>query len=346
MRGYHGSTLERDNNIIYVESYKDGKKVTKFVKAVCAYVRFAKVLIFDKPDLVHIHSSFGPSFYRKIPFIYMASWAGKPIVNHIHGADFDEFYIKASDAKKRLIKKVYNKCTVLIALSAQWKEWLSQIVSENKIAVVENYSVLHEDSVNEKISRESNNNILFLGEIGKRKGCLDIPEVVEKVVEEIPNVTFVIAGSGRPTDEQTIRKLTEKYKVSDHVEYPGWVIGKQKDALLRKADIFFLPSYNEGMPMSILDAMGYGLPIVSTKVGGIDKCVINNKNGFLYEAGDKDGFATAIISILSDENKRRAMSKESYQIAKSNYSLESHIRKIEDIYNTILSDRNRDGGKI
>lgn len=100
VNGYSGSKLEKDYNVIYVESYKDGGKLAKLFKGICGYFKFAKVLLIDKPDIVHIHSSFGPSFYRKLPFIYMASWAKKPIVNHIHGSEFDNLYTNASERKK------------------------------------------------------------------------------------------------------------------------------------------------------------------------------------------------------------------------------------------------------
>ena len=108
--GYYGSKLEQDYDMIYVESYKDGGKLTKLWKGICGYFHFAKVLLFSRPDIVHMHSSFGPSFYRSLPFIYMASWAKKPMINHIHGADFDEFYVQASEKKKKLIKRAYSKC--------------------------------------------------------------------------------------------------------------------------------------------------------------------------------------------------------------------------------------------
>mgnify|MGYP002260587139 CR=1 FL=1 len=108
VNGYRGSQLEKDYEITYVESYKDGSKFDKLLKGICGYFHFAYVLMFHKPDVVHIHSSFGPSFYRKMPFIYMASWRKIPIVNHIHGADFDEFYVNAPEEKKAKIKKVYS----------------------------------------------------------------------------------------------------------------------------------------------------------------------------------------------------------------------------------------------
>lgn len=336
IQGYYGSRLEKDFNIVYVESYKDGGKICKLFKALGAYCRFAKVLVWDRPDLIHIHSSFGPSFYRKLPFIYMASWAGKPIINHIHGADYATFYEHAAAWKKRLIRRVYNKCDILIALSQEWKKQLAQIVSSEKIAVVENYSVLREDALEERCARKCNNTVLFLGELGARKGGYDIPDVIDKVAKHLPDVRFILAGAGDPQDEKKIRQSIRKRHLEKNTEFPGWVRGSEKERFLRQADVFFLPSYNEGMPMSILDAMGYGLPIVSTRVGGIGKCVYEGENGFLLEPGNKQGFADAILAILTDPKRRKEMSEVSYRIAKENYSLESHIKKIEEIYTSQL----------
>lgn len=328
--GYYGSRLEKDYKMIYVESYKDGGKLTKLVKGIRGYIKFIKVLLVDKPDLVHIHSSFGPSFYRKLPFIYMASWAKKPIINHIHGADFDEFYINSSEKKKQQIKKVYGKCKILVALSEEWKQRLEKIVPKEKIIVIENYSILHEDALKERCSRESNHEILFLGELGRRKGCYDIPAVIEDVVKSIPDVKFILAGAGSTQDEIAIKQLIKEKGIEQNVEFPGWVRGNQKDKLLREADVFFLPSYNEGMPMSILDAMGYGLPIVSTTVGGIPKIVHDDENGFCFEPGNVMEMGKAIENLL--ENKRLEASISSFEIVKRGYSLEQHIKKLEKCY--------------
>ena len=335
VNGYRGSQLEKDYNIIYVESYKDGGKVTKFLKAICGYIHFAKVLLVDKPELVHIHSSFGPSFYRKMPFIYMASWAKKPIINHIHGADFDEFYVNASDKKKRQIKRVYNKCSLLIALSEEWKERLSQVVPESKITIVENYSILHEDALEQRLKRKCNNTVLFLGELGKRKGCYDIPGVVREVKKEIPDVKFVLAGAGSEVDEKAIKQLADENGVTENVVFPGWVRGEEKDRLLREADVFFLPSYNEGMPMSVLDAMGYGLPVVSTNVGGIPKIVHDGENGYCCEAGDISLFTDIIEKLLSDKKIRDNAAKESLSIVKREHSLEKHLKLLKAVYSEV-----------
>ena len=173
VNGYREHNFGERYRITYVESYCDGSKMRKLLKALGSYFCFLKVIITNRPDLIHIHSSFGPSFYRKMPFIYLGKMFRIPIINHIHGAEFDPFYGKASEQKKRLIQKVYRKCTRLIALSDEWKKNLKLIVPEDKITVLPNYCI-----VPEKVNPERKRQILFLGEIGKRKGCFDIPDIL------------------------------------------------------------------------------------------------------------------------------------------------------------------------
>lgn len=326
--GYRNSELEKRYSIKYIESYCDGGKVSKTLKAIIAYFIFMKELIFNKPDLIHIHSSFGGSFYRKLPFIVGSYIFKLPIINHIHGANFDDFYINASKKKKQRIKNIYRKCTKIIVLSEEWKENIRQIVDENKIIVIENYSILNTDAIEKRKLKKKENNVLFLGFICKRKGCYDIPAIVEKVKEKIPNVRFILAGSG---DIEQVKAITSD-KIKKNIFYPGWVRNENKDKLLREADLFFLPSYHEGMPMAILDAMGYGLPIVSTAVGGISKIVCDSENGYICNPGDIENIANSIINILENEIKLKKMGNNSIKIVKDKYSLEKHIKKICLLY--------------
>ncbi len=318
----------------YIESYVNGNKLKKMFKAFHAYVSFIFTILFFKPEIVHIHSSFGPSFYRKKIFINIAHFHRIKIINHIHGADFDKFYVNADNKKKEKIKKTYNKCDVLIALSEEWKAKLSNIVDEKKIFVLQNYCVIKDG-----INRESNKNytVLFLGEIGERKGCFDIPAIISEVKEQIPTVKFIIAGKGTKDAESKFYNLLCKYDVKDCVSMPGWIRNEEKDYTLTYSDLFLLPSYNEGMPMSILDAMGYGLPIVSTDVGGIPQIVINDFNGYTCKPGDISNMSKQIIEILENNELYKNMSKNCYSFAKEKYSLENHVKKLISLYESVES---------
>lgn len=330
--GYRGSDLEKEYDIHYIETYCDGGRLKKLIKAIEAYFKFLKEIIIWKPELVHIHSSFGASFYRKLPFVYLSSWLNIPIVNHIHGSSIDKLYTFASERKKKLVINNYKKCSKIIVLSKMWKDVFDEIIDANKIIVVENYSILH--SANSKF-KKSGKEVLFLGFLSKAKGCFDIPPIVKIVSTYVPDVKFILAGDGSKNDKKKLYDLVKEYKVENNIIFPGWVINEEKERLLEKSDLFFLPSYSEAMPMSILEAMGYGLPIVSTNVGGIPQLVRLNENGFLIKPKDINGFSEALIKLLLNNDLMEKMGKNSLKIVSEGYSLMRHINKIRYIYENI-----------
>lgn len=334
--GYRGSELENAFQIHYIETYCDGGKIAKFCKAVTAYAAFLRELLFSRPDLVHIHSAFSASFFRKVPFVYLSVLLGIPVINHIHGSELEQFYLNASSLKKQFIRATYNRCTKIIVLSEQWKEQFSCLVPADRLAVVVNYSSLQSPAPDASV-RSARPQILYLGFLSERKGCFDIPEIAATVCREIDDAEFVLGGAGKDEGVQQILSLAEKYNVSERLLFPGWVKDEQKDSLLRSAALYFLPSYSEGMPMSILEAMGYGLPVVSTTVGGIPAIVREGENGYLCSPGNCSALAHAIVRILKNPDLRNAMSQRSLEIIRDHYTKDCHIGKLIELYNTLLS---------
>lgn len=322
-----------DAEIVYVESYVNGSKIAKLRQALRAYRKFGKILREQSDiDIVHIHSSFGPSFYRKKPFIDMAYRKHIPIINHIHGAEFDDFFVNVSEFKKRLIRKTYAKCSFLVALSNEWKKRLGMIFPQDRIVVIENYAIIPSlEDVN------NSSDIVFMGEIGERKGSFDIPAILDTVKNKYPQVvsriSLTMAGNGN-ADE--LKELLSDYDV----RFPGWVRGSDKDILLRSNGIFLFPSHDEGMPMAILEAMAYGLAVISSDVGGIPTLIEDGVNGFLCHPKDTESFAAKIARLLEDEKMRNEMGRSAREFIIKNYSYEMHVRKLLELY---LRTRNENG---
>lgn len=326
VNGYRGSELERRCRVTYIESYQDGSKWDKLKKALKGYAAFRRLLRKDRPDLVHIHSSFGPSFYRKMPFILWSASRKIPVVNHIHGAEFDVFYENASEAKKKRVRRVYGKCTRLVALSEEWAARLAQIVPRERIDILENYCRIPEEPFDTGRNRKQ---VLFLGELGERKGCFDIPAVWERVKEKCPGASLVMAGDG---EMARVREAFARKGLAGDVSFPGWVRGKEKDRLLCGSGIFLFPSYHEGMPMAVLEAMGYGLGIVTTAVGGIPQLIRNGESGFLETPADVTAMAEDVSRLMQDEALCRNMGALARKTVEEKYSLKSHLQKLEEIY--------------
>ncbi len=342
--GYYGSRLEKDYRISYVQSYCDGSKKDKLRKALKAYHQFRGILRKDPPELVHIHSSFGPSFYRKLPFILMAERAGIPVVNHIHGSAFDELYTNASEQKKRLVRKIYGKCARMVVLTEHWKEVLSVAYPEERIRVIPNYSTLHprmQDPVHRR-KRWEGQQVLYLGVLTEGKGMREMPELIQRTAERFPMVRFVMGGIGR---ESLATEGLSEQTIAEHVVFPGWVRDREKEQLLEESAVFLLPSHMEAMPMSLLEAMGYGLPMVTTRVGGIPNLAGEGPQAALCRVGDSREMADAVCGLLENYQTWETAAEASYRRAQTQYSFETHLDRIEAVYREVLCCRNPAEGR-
>lgn len=335
--GYYGSSLEDAFDICYVESYCDGSPFKKILKALKGYSRFRRVLSDFKPDLVHIHSSFGPSFYRMQPFLNMAARRKIPVVDHCHGADFDTFFVNASEKKKKRIKEVYGRFAKVIVLSEEWKEKFLNVLPEDKLTVIQNYCRPKDISALEPVfeKRYEGKQVVFLGELGRRKGGYDLADIIKKTCDAVPGARFVLCGDGRKEDVDAIKLMVAETCKPGSFSFPGWVRNEEKDRILMESAVFILPSYQEGQPMSILDAMAYGLPIVSTEIGGIPQQVVDGKSGFLVKPGDTAKTAEKIAALLTDRELFESASRESLGIADKKYGFEAHVQKIAQIYDSL-----------
>ena len=331
VRGYRGSELEKRYDIRYIETYCDGGKAAKLCKALAAYLRFIRELIVFRPDMLHIHSSFGASFYRKLPFIWAGALLKIPVINHVHGSEIDRFYRDASNLEKKLKKSAFQSCAAVIALTDSWKKCFEDTWQLQNVSVVKNYGRLTEQSENWK-----ENTVLFLGFLSRLKGCMDIPKIASLVKREIPEGQFVLAGSGNAAEIREIRELAAQYGVQDNLLFPGWITGGEKEKMLQEATLFFLPSYTEAMPVSILEAMGCGLSVVSSDVGGIPQLVEHGRNGFLCEPGDAEAFAAAIVQLLQNPELREKMGAAGREFVKAEYSLQKHIDCVSQIYESLF----------
>jgi glycosyltransferase involved in cell wall biosynthesis len=341
VNGYHGSRLEKDYDLRYVESYRDGSKLQKLIKALQCYRELRGILKTAPPELVHVNSSFGPSFFRKLPIIHMCRKKGIPVVNHIHGSEFDRFYTDAGALKKSLVRRSYAECAAFIVLNETAAGNIARIVPAERITTVMNYSVVHPETADPALQQERSRKkqVLILGKIDRMKGSYDLPEIAGEVRKKIPDVKFMAAGYG---EIEAVKNCFDRDMLERTVCFPGWIRGEEKDRALRESALFFLPSYSEGMPMSVLDAMGYALPVVSTNVGGIPKLVQDGRNGKLCTPGDRRAMADAILFYLTDEAQREQAGRESLSIAET-FGLEEHIRKIESVWEQVLRENGKTG---
>ncbi|MBQ6815007.1 MAG: glycosyltransferase family 4 protein [Lachnospiraceae bacterium] len=320
---YYECGLDNKVNLTYLPTVEDGSKLKKLIIAIKSIISFRKYA--SKYDVVHVHMASRASFHRKSIFIKYAKKINKRIIIHMHGAEFDIFYENECNAKaKEKIKSIFSLADKVVVLSEEWKEFFSKICNKEKIMVLYNAVKITDYYRNDYIDK----NILFLGRLGKRKGTYDILEAIPKVIKEVEDVHFYFAGDG---ELDRCRQICEEKGIASYVTFLGWIKGEKKDEYLKKCSTYLLPSYNEGMPMSVLEAMSYGNIVIASDIGGISKIIQDGENGYLIRPGDVDGISDRLISTLKDIN-RSEIGNEAYNTISNKFNLYNNIDILTNLY--------------
>lgn len=301
------------------------KGIAKIYLPLLAIFRSFKYLS-NKYKAVHIHSASYKDFYRNSFFIIWFKLLRKEIILHMHGAKFDEFYLK----HRSFVNFICRKADLMLSVSTYYKRFFE----ENKLA--KNVKVLHNSIEPSKFVRQNMGSLpvtfSFMGALDDRKGIFDVLETIgqNKSLFE-GRVKLEIAGDG---DLDRMRSIIDRYSLNEIVNFHGWISSTEKAELLIKSDVFIHPSSFESFGISILEAMDFGLPIITTNVGGIPDLVTNGENGIVVSAGDKEQIKNAMVTLIEDVDLRVNLGRESSLKAKNFYT--EHIeRNLKEIYEQI-----------
>ncbi len=304
--------------------------------------RLSQILATEKPDIVHIHTSSYLAFWDKSLLLIVAKIFGSKTIMHVHGAKFDLFYNNSNHLKKGLIKYLLNCADTVIVLSSSWESFFRKIVDENKIFVLPNgvhYSKYESYNKNTEIEKyhHDNTNILFLGNLVERKGIYDVLKSINSITKKNKQVHFTFAGSEEVKGQiDEFRETCKDLGLEDYVTVKPNISDEEKYELFAVSDIFLLPSYAEGLPIAMLEAMASGLPVISSHVGGIPEVIDDGENGYLITPGDHLELANRIIKLIENPNLRMMMSKCNKQKIKDRYDWKNVANQISNQYFKLL----------
>jgi len=179
--------------------------------------------------------------------------------------------------------------------------------------------------------------VLFLGRLTQPKGAFDLIETAKYVVESNRNVRFYLCGAGeRPEDEHYLAERIRDLNLEETVYLRGVVQGEIKKAIFAESNILVFPSYSDSLGMTVMEGMAAGLPVISTPVGCLDEIVKPGINGFLFQPGNIDDLAHAILRLAANPDLREQMGFTNRNEFLNHYSLSIVIDRIEHIYQEIL----------
>lgn len=326
VNNYYEAGLDKKTDLCYIGTMVEGSKQRKLLKAVQAYILF--LIRLHAYEIVHINVASDSSYYRKSLFIRAARRAGKKIVIHQHGGDFEGFYANELSEKGRAkVRKILGMGDILLVLTPEWKDFFKKLTEKEKIKVFPN--AIEIPAPAEK--KYGSHKILFLGRICREKGIGELLHVMPKLKEKYSDVHLYLGGIW---EDQELKEQAKE--LSDCVTFLSWVTGEEKKKYLNKCDIFVLPSYFEGQPVSVLEAMAYSCAIVASDTGGIPHMIIEGETGVLVEPKDEESLEKGLLRVLSDEMLARKLGENARSKVTGEFSIENNLEQLLAIYHSLL----------
>ena len=322
VNNYYKLGLDNMVELRYLATMEEGSKLHKLKIALFAILKYPFAVA--GADIVHIHMASDSSLLRKLPFLVLSKWWKKKIVLHQHGGNFSEYYHnQCPKVLQKLIISVLKKADLVLVVAPHLQEEFGALLGEAKVQLFENTILIPE---NNKENYEGKD-LLFLGRLCTQKGVRELLDTVIELKEEYPRLQLYLGGVW---EEPELKKMADKYP--EFIHQLGWIGGKEKEKMLKKCNIFILPTYFEGMPISLLEAMSYGCACIASEVGGIPKVMAHNQEGLLIKPKSKESLREALRLLFTEEGLQKRLGQAAARKIKTEYSMENQLQQLVEYY--------------
>lgn len=311
---------------IHPKPERETAKWQVLIRLVKRYMNFYRRV--GEMDMVLINPSLGwKSFLRDAMFAYITQKRGKKLVVFWHGwLEEYERKIKSSWLLRACFRKTFANADGLIVLGSIFKDKLTALIPSNSIPTLHFLNIADdtflkgfdlEETLDQR-ERKEKFTMLFLARMVKEKGPYIAIDAFRQAALEMPDkeLELIIAGDGNELGN--VKKYVEENNIRN-VIFPGFVRGTVKHETLAQADMFLFPTYYpEGLPLSVLEAMLYAMPVVTRPVGGLPDIMRNGEHGYIIDSKDPADFVAPIKKLVSDRALYRKICRNNHEFATNN----------------------------
>lgn len=280
--------------------------------------------------MLHVNLGDRGSIARKGSLLLFAKMLGLRTVLHLHAAELEQFYASASPQKRRFIAKPFRAADCIIVLGNRYRRWLHETLQIG----LDNIHILNNGVAAPHVERKpvqpgAPQTILFLGNLIERKGVSDLLHALASLPKDVAPWRAVLGGGG---DVEGYQAIANNLGIASAVEFAGWVDRPGAIELIGKASFLVLPSYDEGLPLVILEAMGMGLPVICSPVGVIPEVLADGETALFVDPGDRNALAAQIAKLLGDRPLQSALSVRAKDLFERSFSLRAFQSSLLAIY--------------
>lgn len=295
-----------------------------------AAVRILLARVLGQLAGVHIHVSERLSLVRKGLLVALCRAIRSPVVLHLHAAELEQHYAGLPRALRAGVRAVFRGADCCIALGQASASFMEHElgVSPARIEVVTNG--VPEPAVSARAAGAPDTfRVLFVGQLSERKGVsVLLHALADARLRDVP-VQLSLAGRG---DIARYQALADALGIGAKVRFTGWMEKKAVDQLLAESDVFVLPSFHEGLPLAILEALALGVPTVCTPVGEIPHVLEHGRSVHIVPAGDAEALAGALVALAGNAALRRTLSRGGRAAYEARFSLTAFAAAIATVH--------------
>lgn len=306
-----------------------GASLLKHLSVPVSLAKFVRFTLARPVDVVHINVAPRGSTWRKMVYAQAARALKRPVLLHLHGSAYDEYFRSLRPAQARMVQHFFQHADHVVALSEQWADFVRKDLGVPAAQVTEIANGVPAAHDLQPRPRDRPVHIAFFGVVGHRKGTDVLIDALGALAAKGVQFQVTIGGNG---DVDAARAHARNVGIADRVRFLGWVDQPTVDKVLRDADIFVLPSRAENQPVAILEAMARALPVVATRIGAIPRQIDDGVTGLLVEPGDVDGLATCLSELIEDQARRLEMGAAALKLFEEHFSIDACARKFALLY--------------
>ena len=319
------------------EGPKSESRLGKLVRLASSPFALFAAIIFRQVALVHINTSLNlRAYWRDLAYLFVAKLLRARVVYQVHGGELPARFFAGRRVLTAFLRWTLRLPDLVVVLAQCELEAYREFVPEQEVVVVSNgidcAPFAHLGTI--VGSTRDALRLIYIGRIAREKGLYETLQGIRLALELGVDARLTIAGGG--AEEARLRRYAVALGIAPRVTFVGPVFGDDKVNLMAGADVMLLPSYSEGLPYALLEAMAAGLPVIATPVGAIPDVVTHGTHGHLVPPRNGKAIAEALAIMAGDRERIGWMSRACRRRVRAAYSIERVAREFAARYREVL----------
>ena len=318
--------LREDYGLVHFQVGSEGRDegtVGRLLRLLASPFALFATILFRHAGLVHINTSLNTrAYWRDLAYLFVAKLLRARVVYQVHGGDLPEDFFRGRRALTAFLRWTLTLPDLIVVLASRELESYANFVPDQDVIVLPNgidcRPYAHIPTV---LTRPGDPlRLIYIGRLAREKGLYEALQAMRLALELGVDSRLTVAGAG--PEEPRLRRYAAALGIAPRIAFAGPVFGADKANLLAGADVMLLPSYAEGLPYALLEAMAAGVPVLATPVGAIPDVVSHGTHGYLVPVRDGRSLAEALALLSGDREKLAWMSRACRRRVRAAYSIE------------------------